>query len=48
MFTTPEVIRCHSCPFVRQENDEWICDEFNTEIHEISDAECPMEDGDDY
>ena len=42
--TTPEMVRCKDCSYLVEDNDgNWICDDCEKNIHEISDNECSAE-----
>ncbi len=42
--TTKEMIRCKDCCYlVEGDNGEWICEDWEKEIHDIPDDECLLE-----
>ncbi len=42
--TTKEMTRCKNCCYlVEGDNGEWICDDWEKEIHEVSDEDCAVE-----
>lgn len=42
--TTPEMIRCKHCAYlVEGDNGEWICEDWDKEIHEVLNEDCAVE-----
>ena len=41
---TKEMIRCKDCAYlVEGDNGEWICTDWNKEIHKVDDEDCALE-----
>lgn len=44
VMTTKEMQRCRDCGYlVEGDNGEWVCSDWEKEIHEVADEDCAVE-----
>ena len=49
IFNTPQKRRCRDCIYLYEgDNGEWMCDDWEKDIHDIPDEDCAVENGEDY